>query len=85
MEYMKRNCGKTLQEAINEWQKLNAQHRDKKNKSKIPEGNQYNKYIRDFFAENPHMRMDQARHFWKLKRSLPVGRDIYEKEDLKLK
>jgi hypothetical protein len=84
MDFMKNNCGKTLQDAINEWQRLNKQSKDKKFKSEIPTGNQYNKYIRDFFADNPNLTIDQARHFWKLKRSLPLGRHVYEKTDLKL-
>jgi hypothetical protein len=85
MNYMKNNCGKTLHDAINEWQRLDEQRKDKNFKSEIPEGNQYNKYIRDFFADNPNMTIKQARHFWKLKRSLPLGKHIYEKSDLNLK
>jgi hypothetical protein len=84
MDFMKNNCGKTLQDAVNEWKMLNEKSKDKKFKSEIPEGNQYNKYIRDFFADNPTKTIDQARHFWKLKRSLPLGRHIYEKTDLNL-
>jgi hypothetical protein len=85
MNFIKNNCGKTLQDAIDEWHRLNEQKKDKNFKSEIPEGNQYNKYIRDFFADNPTMTMQQARHFWKLKRNLPLGRHIYEKSDLDLK
>jgi hypothetical protein len=85
MNFMKNNCGKTLQDAINEWHRLYEQSKDKNFKSEIPAGNQYNKYIRDFFADNPTMTIEQARHFWKLKRSLPLGRHIYEKTDLNLK
>jgi Domain of unknown function (DUF6434)/SAP domain-containing new25 len=85
MNFMKNNCGKTLQDAVNEWQRLEQQRKTKDFKSEIPEGNQYNKYIRDFFSDNPTMNIEQARHFWKLKRSLPLGRHIYEKEDLELK
>lgn len=85
MDFMKNNCGKTLQDAINEWHRLNEQGKDKNFKSEIPESNQYNKYIRDFFEDNPNMTIKQARHFWKLKRSLPLGKHIYEKSDLNLK
>jgi hypothetical protein len=85
MDFMKKNCGKTLQDAVNEWQRLNEQRKDKNFKSEIPAGNQYNKYIRDFFADNPNMTIEQARHFWKLKRSLPLGKHKYEKADLDLK
>jgi hypothetical protein len=85
MAFMKANIGKTLNDAVEEWEKLNQQRKDKDFKSDIPSGNQYNKYIRDFFADNPTMTIEQARHFWKLKRSLPLGRHVYEKEDLLLK
>ena len=85
MGFMKNNCGKTLQDAIDEWHRLDKQRKDKNFKSKIPEGNQYNKYIRDICADNPHITIEQARHFWKLKRSLPLGRHTYERSDLALK
>lgn len=84
MDYMKNNCGKTLQDAINEWHRLNEQAKNKNFKSEIPAGNQYNKYLRDFFADNPNMTIEQARHFWKLKRSLPLGIHVYERTDLEL-
>ncbi len=85
IKFMKENCGKTLQDAVNEWKKLENQKKDKNFKSEIPEGNQYNKYIRDFFADNPDKSIQEARHFWKLKRSLPLGKHKYEKSDMKLK
>ncbi|MFX8554355.1 hypothetical protein ABTM01_19500, partial [Acinetobacter baumannii] len=72
------------QDAVNEWHRINEQQKDKNFKTEIPPSNQYNKYIRDFFADNPTMTIAQARHFWKLKRSLPLGKHIYEKSDLKL-
>jgi len=85
MHFMKNNCGKKLQDAVNEWKRMNEQHKDKNFKSEIPPGNQYNKYIRDFFADNPNMTIEQARQCWKLKRSLPTGKHTYEKSDLSLK
>jgi hypothetical protein len=85
MNFMKNNCGKTLQDAVTEWHRLNQQSKDANFKSEIPAGNQYNKYIRDFFLDNPDLSIEQARHFWKLKRSLPLGRHIYEREDLNLR
>jgi hypothetical protein len=85
MDFMKKNCGKTLQDAVNEWRRLNEITKAKGFKSRIPEGNQYNQYIRDFFADNPTKSIKDARHFWKLKRSLPLGRHVYEKTDLILK
>jgi hypothetical protein len=85
MHFMKTNCGGTLQDAINEWQKLDQQSKNKNFKSEIPAGNQYNQYIRDFFADNPGMSIKEARHFWHLKRNLPLGRHVYERSDLDLK
>jgi hypothetical protein len=85
MDFMKNNCGKTLQDAINEWKRLHELSKNKDFKSEIPSGNQYNKYLRDFFNDNPTMTIAQARHFWKLKRSLPFEKHVYEKSDLKLK
>lgn len=85
MNFMKNNCGKNLQDAVDEWHRLNDRKKYKSFKSEIPEGNQYNKYLRDFFADNPDSTVAKARHFWKLKRRLPMGKHFYEKEDLNLK
>lgn len=85
IRFMKTNVGSTLQDAIGEWHRLQELRKNKNFKSEIPEGNQYNKYLRDFFEDNPGMTMEQARKCWKLKRSLPLGRHVYEKTDLDLK
>jgi Domain of unknown function (DUF6434)/SAP domain-containing new25 len=85
MAYMKENTGKTLQDAIGFWMNLQDLRKVKNFKSEIPAGNQYNQYLRDFFADNPGKTITEARNFWKLKRSLPLGKHIYERTDLKLK
>jgi hypothetical protein len=85
MDFMKNNIGKTLQDAVNEYHRLETLRKTKDFKSEIPAGNQYNKYLRDFFLDNPTMTAAQARHFWKLKRNLPLGSHKYEREDLNLK
>jgi hypothetical protein len=85
MRYMKENCGKTLGDAVKEWERLQQLSKDKTFKSDIPSGNQYNQYIRDFFADNKHLSLKDAQHFWKLKKNLPLGKHIYEKTDLTLK
>lgn len=84
MNWMKENQGKKLQDAIVEWERLETLSKDKNFKSEIPAGNEYNKYVRDFFADNPDKTIDQARRFWKLKRNLPLEKHIYEKSDLEL-
>ncbi len=85
MKFMKNNCGKTLEDAVKEWERLHELSKQKNFKSDIPSGNQYNQYIRDFFADNPGKTITEARHFWKLKKSLPLGKHIYEKKYTLLK
>jgi hypothetical protein len=84
MAWMKANTGKTLQDAVDKWLEIAKKSKDKTHKSVIPEGNQYNQYLRDFFADNPDKTMKQARHFWQLKRALPLGLHKYERGDLDL-
>jgi Domain of unknown function (DUF6434)/SAP domain-containing new25 len=82
MSWMKANVGKTLKDAVAEWK--SSENFNKVNKSKIPLHNQYNQYIRDFFADNPGKTMEEARRFWNLKKQLPIGRHQYERSDLEL-
>lgn len=84
MAWMKANCGKTLQDAVTQWQLLENRKKDKNFKSNIPSSNQYNQYMRDFFSDNPDKTIKDARKYWLLKRSLP-GHNKYEKSDLNLK
>jgi hypothetical protein len=84
MAWMKANIGKTLRDAVEEWLKIKEKSKDKTHKSVIPAGNQYNQYLRDFFADNPDKTMKEARHFWQLKRALPLGLHKYERGDLDL-
>jgi Domain of unknown function (DUF6434)/SAP domain-containing new25 len=84
MAWMKANVGKTLKDAVEEWLRITAKSKDKTFKKVIPEGNQYNQYMRDFFADNPDKTIKEARHFWQLKRSLPLGLHKYERSDLDL-
>lgn len=84
MDWMKSNVGKTLADAVEEWKRLNERRKDKTLKVEIPKGNQYNQYIRDFFADNPDKTIADARRCWRLKRALPLGLHRYERADLKL-
>ncbi len=85
MAWMKENVGRTLQDAVEEWNRMQQLQTSKGFESHIPAGNQYNQYLRDFFADNPYRTMQEARHFWGLKRALPLGRHVYERGDLQLK
>lgn len=81
MQWMKQNEGKTLKEAVQAY--LSIKEEMKTKESDIPSSNQYNKYTRDFFKDNPGKTIAEARHYWKLKKSLP-GKPIYERSDLSL-
>lgn len=83
MAWIKANYGKTLKDAVEQWQLLEDRKKDKNFKTTIPTSNQYNQYMRDFFADNPNKTIKDARKYWALKRSLP-GSNKYEKSDLKL-
>ena len=83
MAWMKANCGKTLHDAAVQWQILEDRKKDKNFKSTIPKSNQYNQYMRDFFADNPNKTIKDARKYWAIKRSLP-GSNKYERSDLEL-
>jgi hypothetical protein len=84
MAWMKHNVDKTLRDAVEEWERINAEFKDKNTQSVIPEGNQYNQYLRDFFTDNPTKTIKEARYFWQLKRALPLGKHRYERSDLDL-
>jgi hypothetical protein len=82
MAWMKANAGKTLGDAVLEWRRGHALVKAGQ-KPDIPFHNQFNAYVRAFFEDNPGRSVDEARRFWKLKRSLP-GHNRYERADLDL-
>jgi hypothetical protein len=82
MAWMKANSGKTLADAAAEWKRVNALVKAGQ-KPDIPAHNQFNAYTRAFLEDNPGRSMDDVRHFWTLKRSLP-GHNRYERADLEL-
>ena len=82
MNWMKSNNGKTLGDAVDEWLRIEALRKSGV-KAEIPHHNQFNAYVQAFFEDNPGRSMDDARHFWQLKRSLP-GHNRYETSDLEL-
>ena len=61
MQWMKTNVGKTLADAVDAWEAIEQEQKTAGFKSKIPASNQYNQYLRDFFAANPKRSMKEAR------------------------
>jgi hypothetical protein len=68
MNWAKANAGKSLNDAIDEWKRIYTLKRNKEHKSEIAPQFEYNRYIRDFMADNPGKTRASAIYFWKLKR-----------------
>ena len=83
MRWMEEHVGSTLGDAVQEWRRLESRKQDPTFRTTIPEHNEYNRYLRDFFADRPEQSMEVARKCWKRKRSLP-GTNRYEPSDLSL-
>jgi hypothetical protein len=86
MKRMRENTGKTLADAVNQYQRLKAEERRPGFRSKIAHHNQFNQYTRDFLADYPQPGMADVRKFWALKRDTPSenGRHVYHPSDLDL-
>ncbi|MEL6972550.1 MAG: DUF6434 domain-containing protein [Bacteroidota bacterium] len=72
MQWMKTNVGKTLADAVDAWEAIEQEQKTAGFKSKIPASNQYNQYLRDFFAANPKRSMKEARKCWAKKTEGPA-------------
>ncbi|MBP7212583.1 cytoplasmic protein [bacterium] len=84
MNWMKQNVGKTLNDAITEWNQINLIKNGKNYEPEIGSQFEYNRYMRDFLKNNPDMTPNDARKYWMLKRETR-GSKKYTKEDLLLK
>jgi hypothetical protein len=82
LQYMKKNVGKTLGDAKNEYLRIEAIKKSGKTKTRIDISCEYNQYIRDFFADNPGKTFKQAVGCWNQKKKKP-GYRKYSKNDLK--
>ena len=81
IDWMKKNTGKTLEDAIVELERIYKIKRDPKHSSTIAPQFEYNRYIRDFLKDNPNLRLNDAVKYWKIKRSLK-GVNLYSSSDL---
>ena len=78
-KWLKSNAGKTYADAIQAYYAILEEK--KKSKTVIDKQFEYNTYIRDFFADNNGMSLENAIKCWKYKKSLK-GHNRYEKSDL---
>ncbi len=83
MKWTRQNCGKTLRDAIAEWNRIYELKKDKNTRTEIDPQFEYNRYIRAFLSDNPDMTVKDAIKYWKLKRA-NRGSCEYLKSDLEL-
>jgi hypothetical protein len=83
MNWAKANAGKSLNDAIDEWKRIYALKSNKEHKTEIAPQFEYNRYIRDFIADNPGKTHASAICYWKLKRQ-QRGDNNYSATDLLL-
>ncbi len=82
MNWMKRNAGKTLNDAAEAWKEIKERQKDPNYQSDISPQFEYNKYIRDLLKDNPGLTIKEAIICWKEKKKLPVPKK-YHKDDLR--
>jgi len=70
MKWTRKNCGKTLCEAIAEWNRIYELKKDKNIKTEIGPQFEYNRYVRAFLDDNPNKTVKEAIKCWKLKREI---------------
>ena len=87
MDWVKANIGKTLEDAVNEYQGLEKRMENPGFERKFAASNMFNKYKRNFIKNNPNSSLKDVREFWSLKKQIPTidGFVMYEKTDLKLR
>jgi len=81
MNWMKSNSGKTLADAKAEWRRIRTQQKSNTAPKEIAPQFEYNRYLRDFVADNPSLTRSDGIKLWKIKKSLR-GDNRYSKEDL---
>lgn len=86
MDWVKANVGKTLKDAVFEWEALERRKEDPNFRRAIAAHNMFNQYIRDFLDDNPGNTFKAAKQYWDLKKQLPAKEGFvrYEAGDLKL-
>lgn len=86
MDWVKSNEGKTLNDAVEAWNRLEQRKEAPNFKREIADNNMYSQYIRDFLDDNPDFNFKDVKKYWLLKKALPMENGFvrYERSDLKL-
>lgn len=83
MDWMKVNTGKTLEDAIQVWKQIEIEKKTRTAPKDIPPQLEYNRYMRDFLADNPNASRETVIRYWKIKKSMR-GDNVYRRSDLQL-
>ncbi|MGI9190687.1 MAG: hypothetical protein ACR2IL_01105, partial [Chitinophagaceae bacterium] len=67
-------------DAIAAWEETVREKKAQRGKNTIAPQFEYNRYMRDFLADNPGIGRATAIHCWKMKRDTP-GKKSYERSD----
>lgn len=82
MDWMKSNTGKTLQDAIDEYDNILSRNKTRSTPKEIAPQFEYNRYIRDFMKDNPDASRNEAIKHWHAKKK-KRGDNRYNRSDLK--
>lgn len=80
LNWMRSHVGYNLGDAITAWEETVLTKKAQRGKNTIAPQFEYNRYMRDFFADNPGVGRAKAIHCWKMKCDTP-GIKAYERSD----
>ena len=80
LAWMRSHVDQTLGDAIAAWEETVREKKAQRGKNTIAPQFEYNRYMRDFLADNPGIGRATAIHCWKMKRDTP-GKKSYERSD----
>ena len=81
MDWMKKNVGKTLGDALQEHKRMEVEKKDTSKHKVIAPQFEYNTYLRDFLADNPDKTREDGIRLWNVKKR-QRGHNRYEQADL---
>ena len=84
--WVKSNPGKTLADAVAQWNAFEQRNQSPDFQTQIKPHNMYNQYTRDFLKDNPNLSTKEARICWLIRKEMPMENGFvrYKKSDPKL-
>jgi len=85
MDWVRNNCGATLQDAIDAWHLLERRKDDPSFRREIAEHNNFLQYLRDFGDALPECSLDEAKICWDAKKVRPAvkGLVVFSPDDVR--